>query len=138
MAREQTIELLKLLETDEALLEQVRDKKPDEVAEIARGLSFDITGDDLEAAIAEIKAERARQQTPEEVPVDQLDRVAGGAFWDGETAPDGHEMGCVIPWHGNEWQEKNKVYCHKMNLCNKYFHVCLSQPNRSHDPYMDS
>ena len=49
MAREQTIEFLKLLETDEALLDRVREKSPDEVAEIARGLSFDITGEELEA-----------------------------------------------------------------------------------------
>ena len=138
MAREQTIEFLKLLETDEALLDRVREKSPDEVAEIAHGLSFDITGEELEAAIKELKAERARQHKPKALSVDQLDRVVGGAFGDGETAPDGHEMGCMLSWHGNEWQEKNKIYCHKMNLCDKYFHVCLMQPNRSHNPYMDS
>ena len=69
---------------------------------------------------------------------EELDRFSGGTFGDGETAPDGHEMGCVLSWHGNNWQEKNKIYCSRQSLCDKYFHVCLLTPNRSHDPYMDS
>lgn len=138
MAKESAIEFLKMLEGDEKLHEQIREKTLAEVAEIARGLSFDFTESELNAAIEEIKAMRARQSEPVSVPVEQLDRVAGGIFGDGETAPDGHELGCVIPWHGNEWQEEHKIYCKKMNLCDKHFHVCPITPNRSHDLYMDS
>ncbi len=138
MAKEQAIEFLKLLESDEALRRQIQEKTPKEVAEIARSLSFGITEDDLNTAIAELRAKRAGQQDLEQVPDSSLDSVAGGAFWDGETAPDGHEMGCMLTYHGNTWQEENKIYCHRQSLCDKYFHVCLSNPNRSHNPYMDS
>lgn len=138
MAKEQAIEFLKLLETDEALHEQIREKTLNEVAEIARGLSFDITEDDLNTAIMEFKEERAKQLELESLPADKLDRVAGGMFFDGEDAPDGHEMGCLISYHGDKWQEKNKTYCQKQNLCDKHFHVCLSNPNRSHNIFMDS
>ena len=138
MAKESAIEFLKMLEGDEKLHEQIREKTPAEVAEIARALSFDFTESELNAAIEEIKAMRARQSELVSMPVEQLDRVTGGIFGDGETAPDGHELGCVIPWHGNDWQEEHKIYCKKQNLCDKHFHVCLITSNRSHNPYMDS
>ena len=140
MAKKQAIEFLKLLDTDDALQEQLQEKTPKEAAEIARGLSFDFTEDELKQAIAVLKAERAKQNEPEMLTPESLDTAVGGMFWDGETAPDGHEMGCFISWHGDRWQEKNGIYCGKMNLCDRQFHVCLSTPNRNgkHDLIMDS
>ena len=140
MAKEQAMQFLKLLDSDEALQEQLRDKTPKDAVEVARGLSFDITEDELTQAAAALKAERANQVDLEKLTLENLDTVAGGVFWDGETAPDGHELGCAIFWYGNQWQEKNGIYCGKMNLCDRHFHVCLSTPNRNgkHDLIMDS
>ncbi len=138
MAKKQAMEFLKLLDTDEALQEQLREKTPKEAAEVARSLSFDITEDELTQAAAALKAERANPDELEKLSPEKLDTVVGGMFWDGELAPDGREMGCAIFWYGDQWQEKNKIYCNKMNLCDKHFHVCLSNPNRSHDLIMDS
>ena len=140
MAKEQAMEFLKLLDTDEALQENLREKTPKEAAEIARGLSFDVTEEDLTQAAAALKAERANQGEPEKLTLENLGTAVGGMFWDGELAPDGHEMGCFISWHGDRWQEKNGIYCGKMNLCDRQFHVCLSNPNKndSHNLIMDS
>lgn len=138
MAKEQAIEFLKLLESDEALHEKLRNCSPQEAAQAARGLSFDVTEAELAEAVDELRSQRATQNKPELVPDSGLDKVVGGMFGDGESAPDGHEMGCFLRWYGNEWQEKNKIYCQKMNLCDKHFHVCLLNPNRSHNPIMDS
>ena len=140
MAKKQALEFLKLLDADEALQEQLREKTPEEAAEVARGLSFDVTADELTEAAEALKAERAHQDEPEKLTLETMDAAAGGMFWDGETAPDGHEMGCFISWYGDQWQEKNRIYCGKMNLCDRQFHVCLSTPNRNgkHDLIMDS
>ena len=140
MAKEQAMEFLKLLDTDEALQEQLREKTPKEAAEVARGLSFDVTEDELTQAAAALKAERANPGELEKLTLEKLDTAVGGMFWDGELAPDGHEMGCLLSWYGDQWQEKNGIYCGKMNLCNRQFHVCLSTPNRNgrHDLIMDS
>ena len=140
MAKKQAIEFLKLLDTDEALQEQLRKKTPKEAAEVARGLSFDVTEDELTQAAAALKAERANPGKLEKLTLEKLDTAVGGMFWDGELAPDGHEMGCLLSWYGDQWQEKNGIYCGKMNLCNRQFHVCLSTPNKNgkHDLIMDS
>ena len=138
MAKEKAMEFLKLLDTDDTLREQLREKSPVEAAELARGLSFDVTEEELNEAVTELKADRASQNTPELLPDAELDRVVGGTFWDGELAPDGHEMGCAIWYYSDHWQEKNKIYCGKMSLCDKHFHVCLMTPNRSHGIVMDS
>ena len=140
MAKKQAIEFLKQLDTDEALQEQLRKKTPKEAAEVARGLSFDVTEDELTQAAAALKAERANPGKLEKLTLEKLDTAVGGMFWDGELAPDGHEMGCLLSWYGDQWQEKNGIYCGKMNLCNRQFHVCLSTPNKNgkHDLIMDS
>ena len=138
MAKENAVEFLKMLEGDSGLHEQVREKSPAEVAEIARGLSFDFSEEELNEAVDELRELRARQNEPVSMPPERLDKVVGGMFGDGETAPDGHELGCMLSWHGNDWQEEHKIYCQKQNLCDHHFHVCLCTSNRSHDLYMDS
>ena len=140
MAKKQAMEFLKLLDSDEALQEQLREKTPKEAAAIARALSFNVTEESKELKEAKEEAERANQGEPEKLTLENLGTAVGGMFWDGESAPDGHEMGCFISWYGDQWQEKNGIYCGKMNLCDRQFHVCLSTPNRNgkHDLIMDS
>ena len=45
---------------------------------------------------------------------DELDTVSGGAFWFGEDAPDGHEIGCFMAWY-DDWDEfdstHSSTYC---------------------------
>ncbi len=54
----------------------------------------------MNTATTELKEERAEQPELESLPADKLDRVVGGMFFDGEDAPDGHEMGCLISING--------------------------------------
>ena len=123
MAKKQAMEFLKLFDTDEALQEQLREKSPKEAAEVARGLSFDVTEDELTQAAAALRAERANQSEPEKLTPESLDAAVGGMFWDGESAPDGHEMGCVWVYHHYNYQKENNIWCNKSYYCDNHYKI---------------
>ena len=50
---------------------------------------YDVTAGEMIEAEKDFRAEKAKKT---KLSVDELDAVAGGAIWDGEDAPDGHEM----------------------------------------------
>ena len=72
-----------------------------------------------------------KEELPEKIPAEQLDQVAGGQFWPDE-APDGHDMGCSIPWHHYDWSEENDIWCPNSYFCKESFH---SDPYKSDDSY---
>ena len=55
-----------------------------------------------------MKDEALRARVSEKEP----EEVAGGDFWAGDDAPDGHEMGCFITFHQWWTCEENKWWCH--------------------------
>ena len=140
MALENARKFLEQVMKDKALRARTAEKEPVEVVAIARELGFDVTAEELMQAEQALKNAAGNAETPVELNADDIDKVVGGMAFCGEDAPDGHEMGCFISWYGDQWQEKNGIYCGKMNLCDRQFHVCLSTPNRNgkHDLIMDS
>ena len=102
---------------DEKLQEQLRGKEPDEVVSIAKEMGFDVTEEDLTAAVNELKEVRAKQGDLVLVSDDEVEQASGGAWWLGEDAPDGHEMGCGIFYHGYDWSKKNNIWCNQEYYC---------------------
>ena len=82
---------------DEALRGRVMEEGAAEVVEIAKELGFDMTVEELEEAMKALR--QAAMQETKELSLEEMDQAAGGTFWGGEDAPDGHEMGRVnLAW----------------------------------------
>ena len=97
---------------DEALRARVSEKEPGEVAAIASELGFEVTAAELTQAELALRLAPANREKSVELNVNDLAQVAGGMFWDGDDAPDGHEMGCFITYHQWWTCEENKWWCH--------------------------
>ena len=97
---------------DEALRARVSEKEPGEVAAIAGELGFEVTAAELTQAELALRLAPANREKSVELNVNDLAQVAGGMCWDGDDAPDGHEMGCFITYHQWWTCEENKWWCH--------------------------
>ena len=82
----------------------------------AKELGFDVTEDELEQAERELK-QLSSVELPSELASDELDKVAGGRGWQGEDAPDGHEMGCAIFYHKRGYSEETGIWCNQEYYC---------------------
>ena len=69
------------------------------IVKIAQNLGYDITEEDFVTS----KSANIEGITKEELSEEELDKVAGGAFFCGPDAPDGHEVGCFIAWYAS-WE----------------------------------
>ena len=114
MSIEEAKRFLEQVKADEQLQKRVSELNPDEVEGFAKELGFDVTGEDLEKALRQL---RQTEEQPKELNPDELDNVAGGAWFLGEDAPDGHEMGCDITYHHYAYQRDNKIWCKKDYYC---------------------
>ena len=131
MAIEKVKELLKTVGTDpeaQKALQQM-DKSADMegiiryFAEAAQRLGFDLTEEEIREGFQAVETERRKKtaDASEEIvdlPDDEMGYASGGAFWEGEEAPDGHEMGCFLTYHNRAWQEAFGIWCEKMYYCN--------------------
>ncbi len=88
------------------------EKEPAEVAAIAGELGYEVTAAELTQAELALRLAPANREKSVELNVNDLAQVAGGMFWDGDDAPDGHEMGCFITYHQWWTCEENKWWCH--------------------------
>jgi len=100
---------------DEALRGRMMEKESAEVVEIAKELGFDMTVEELEEAMKALR--QAAMQETKELSLEEMDQAAGGTFWGGEDAPDGHEMGCALTWHGYSWSKEKNIWCNKSFYC---------------------
>ncbi len=73
-----------------------------------------MTAEELSQAENELR-HAAYSEAVVELGSDELDKVAGGAMWHGEDAPDGHEMGCFFAYHTRAYSEETGNWC-------KYLH----------------
>ena len=110
MAFENAKKFLEQAMNDEALRGRVMEKGPAEMVAIAKELGFDVTAEELEEAVKAMR--KAAGEATKELSIDEMGKVAGGIFWTGEDAPDGHEMGCFITYHQWWTCEENKWWCH--------------------------
>ena len=115
MALENARAFLEQVMKDKALRARTAEKEPAEVVAIARELGLEATAEELEQAV---KAMRQEAGEPKELTPDELDKAAGGTWWTGEDAPDGHEMGCAISWHHYMYQKENNIWCNLAYYCN--------------------
>ena len=99
MAMEQAKQFLTKLMTDGKLRKKLASKTPDEAAAFAKDLGFDVTSEERREAEQELRKESANSTEAVELTKDDLDEVAGGIFWFGDDAPDGHEIGCWVYWY---------------------------------------
>ena len=112
MALENAKKFLEQVMKDEALRARVSEKEPGEVAAIAGELGFEVTAAELTQAELALRLAPANREKSVELNVNDLAQVAGGMCWDGDDAPDGHEMGCFITYHQWWTCEENKWWCH--------------------------
>lgn len=109
MANNAAMEFLKKLLSDEALKARFAGKTPAEAAAAAAELGFAMTEEDLLAAEHELREKSSADV--DELNVEDMERVAGGRYFNGDIAKDGHEMGCLMFYHGYEWSYDNKEWC---------------------------
>lgn len=94
---------------DGEMLKDIGNKDPDEVVKIARNLGFDVTADELDEALKVMR--QTNRDAMQQLTPDELDNIAGGMFWEGDDAPDGHELGCFATYHHYSYQKENKIWC---------------------------
>ena len=115
MAFEKEKQFLEKMMADEELRSKVEAAEPEQILEIANAAGFDINGEDLEKAAKEARAKA--DPAVDKMSVEDMDKVAGGQFWQGEVAWDGHEMGCTAFYHDEGWQLRYKVECNENYYC---------------------
>ncbi len=116
MAIENAKEFLKKAMEDKDLHDKIRAADPFGIAAIAKEAGFDVTDSELEQAAKELK-KAVSGEAPAELAKEDLDTVAGGVYWTGEDAPDGHEMGCAITYHHRGYSEETGNWCKKEYYC---------------------
>ncbi len=116
MALENAKKFLEQVMADEALRERAAKMEPAGVADIAKEVGFDVTAEELDAAVRAMR--QAAGEEPRELDLDEMGKTAGGAFGMGEDAPDGHEMGCMLTYHSKSWHIENNIWCKKEWYCN--------------------
>ena len=117
MSKETARKLITELQTNEELKAKVKGiTDPGQLLKIATESGFDVTMEDLVEAEKEYRNTLAKN-TDETLSSEDLEAAAGGSFWFGEGASDGHEMGCTACYHGNDWSVENGSYCTSSWFC---------------------
>ena len=129
MSRQDAKRLLQDFLADDKLLAQLQEKTLEEATEAARGLGYDVTEEEFAAEVEEYRATKAEE--PVEPLEEELDQIAGGVWGTGEIAPDGHEMGCFIPWHGRSWALDSDTYCNHNFYCYTHWDECVREGRTS-------
>ena len=125
MAKENAKELIAELQTNEELKAQVEGiTDPEELAKKAIEAGYDVTTAELVEAEKEFRKELAEKSDAQakKLSVDELESVAGGdenTWWQGELAPDGHEMGCAMSYHGYDWSKEHNIWCGYVFYCTR-------------------
>ena len=90
-----------------------------ETVKIAADMGYDLTIEELMKVDKELRREQSEKtdETVKELSADELGEAAGGLVWKGEDAPDGHEMGCAIFYHGYSYQFDKGLWCNKSYWC---------------------
>ena len=129
MALENAKKFLEQVLKDGALRARMAEKDPAEAAAIAKELGLDVTAEELEQAVKAMR--RAGGEATKELSPDEMDKAAGGSFWTGEDAPDGHEMGCIAFYHQYNYQKENNIWCNKSYYCNHHYQIQIDWDTES-------
>ncbi len=125
MSKETAKKLIAELQTNNELKAKIKDiSDPAELAAKAVEMGYDVTLDELVEAEKKFKTEKAKKTR---LSVEELETVAGGMVWQGEDAPDGHEMGCAVSYHDYYYQKDTGTWCKDNYYCD--------QNSQEYDPY---
>ena len=117
MSKENAQKLFTELETNKELREKLSGlEKPADIVKAAAEAGYEITEAELIEAEKELRKQRA--QKTDELSPDELESASGGTFWQGEDAPDGHELGCYLSYYRLGYQLNNNYWCRSDHFCN--------------------
>ena len=120
MSKENAQKLFAELKTNKEFREKIHSyDTPADIVKAAVEAGYDVTEAELAEAEQELRkqvAQRTDAQS-EELSPDKLENAAGGLFFFGETAPDGHEMGCLVLYHTEGWQLRQNISCKDNFFC---------------------
>lgn len=127
MAADKAKEFFARIETDpkaKELLSGAKEPKTEEefigvCMKLASQTGFEVTSDEIRDAI-DTMTQKRREKTAAGIqllPDEELESATGGNCWTGEDAPDGHEMGCFITYHGYGWTKENNTWCSDKFYC---------------------
>ena len=123
MSKETAKKLIAELVTNEEIKAKVAGiTDPEELLKIAKESGYDVTMEELIEAERAIRRDKAAE-TDEKLSFDDLEDVAGGRA-EGETAPDGHEMGCYGSYHQSGYSEENDIWCSSYYYCKGFHYSC--------------
>ena len=118
MSKEAAIKLITEFQTNEELKTKIAGiEDPEQMLKAAVEAGYDVTMQDLTDAEKALRAAQA-ERTDEKLSFEDLESVAGGQWWSGEDAPDGHEMGCEWFYHHEPWQYEKYIWCSNNYYCN--------------------
>ena len=106
--------------SDNELRNECQEKEYDEVVARAKELGYEFTVEEMKTAINEKRKESGNAEV--KLDAQDLDSFAGGALWMGEDASDGHEMGCIVSYHHEDWCREHHEYCSQQYYCVRYFY----------------
>ena len=114
MSKEIAKKLIAELQTNEELkihTSVITDKN--ELVKKLNDSGYDVTLDELIEADREYKAETAAKTDAarDELSLDELESAAGGDFWVNDNGKDGHELFCIVSYHGWEYSREENDWC---------------------------
>ncbi len=136
MAMEQAAQFLQEMRTNEKIKERLGDLSEitDEkrayglLADAAKNAGFEVTEEELEEAVKARQQELLQQagevsESIQSLKVEDLDQVAGGYWWAADDSPiDGHELFCLLTYHGIEWSKENDDWCTKNYIFKDWYY----------------
>ncbi|MBO6302910.1 MAG: Nif11-like leader peptide family RiPP precursor [Ruminiclostridium sp.] len=115
MSKETAKKLIAELQTNEELrakIEGITD--PAEMVKIAASAGYDVTVEEMLEAEKEFKAEQSHKT---KLSVDEIESVAGGRYWGGDTNSEGKELGCAVCNIQAGNQDDTTGWCTKSYIC---------------------
>jgi predicted ribosomally synthesized peptide with nif11-like leader len=117
MSKETAKKLIAELRTNDELNAKIRGiTDPSQLVQIAAAEGYDVTVEEMSEAEKEFRSEKTKKT---KLSVEELDSVAGGEVWEGDDAPDNHEMGCTLSYYGYYYQKTTNTWCHDLFYCEK-------------------
>jgi len=121
MATENAKAFIEKMNSDAKFRAKIGDAVSDNITAIAKEYGFDTNAEEIEKAYKEMRS--VSGDVPVEIPLDEMDQIAGGRGFYGETASDDHELGCWLSYHHLGWQEEHDEWCKTNYFCNNGINV---------------
>ena len=122
MSKENARKFFKDLQANEGLrLKMNGVTDPADLAKLVNEAGCDATLEELMEADREMRAEQAAKtdNTEKELSTEELGAAAGGMHWNGDDAPNGHELGCICFYYSYAEQKERNWWCNNTYYCSE-------------------